>query len=63
MNKMTRQERIKECNMLQGDINRIMVTRDFEELKEMYAVACVRLARLYEGNYSRILEYYDEEEI
>lgn len=51
---MTRQELMNECDSLQGNINRMMVTDDKEELYEMYCWAKARLETIYRENSKRI---------
>ena len=43
-----------ECDMLQGNINRMMVTDDAEELLKMFAFAHKRLGNIFWGNQRRI---------
>jgi hypothetical protein len=43
-----------ECGMLQGNINRMMVTHDHEELLTMFAYAHKRLGDIYWQNKERI---------
>jgi hypothetical protein len=51
---MTRQQLMNECDMLQGNINRMMVTDDHEELLTMFAYAHKRLGDIYWQNKKRI---------
>lgn len=51
---MTRQELMNECDMLQGNINRMMVTDDAEELLRMFAFAHKRLGNIFWANQIRI---------
>ena len=51
---MTRQELMNECDMLHGNINRMMVTDSQEELLEMFAFAHDRLGKLFWENRKRI---------
>ena len=51
---MTRQQLMNECDMLQGNINRMMVTNDHEELLTMFAYAHKRLGDIYWQNKKRI---------
>ena len=44
---MTHKELMNEADMLQGNINRIMVTDDKDELLKMYAFALERLGKIY----------------
>lgn len=43
-----------ECDMLQGNINRMMVTDDGEELLKMFAFAHKRLGHIFWENQIRI---------
>lgn len=43
-----------ECTMLQGHINRMMVTDDAEELLRMFAFAHKRLGNIFWANQIRI---------
>lgn len=45
---------ILECDMLQGNINRMMVTHDEEELLKMFAFAHTRLGNIFWENKIRI---------
>ena len=45
--KMTHKELMNEADMLQGNINRMMVTKDNTELITMYAFALERLSKIY----------------
>lgn len=51
---MTRQQLMNEYDMLQGNINRMMVTDDHEELLTMFAYAHKRLGDIYWQNKKRI---------
>ena len=51
---MTRQELMNECDMLQGNINRMMVTDNHEELLTQFAYAHDRLGKLFWANRKRI---------
>lgn len=44
---MTHKELMSEADMLQGNINRMMVTDDKNELLRMYAFALERLGKIY----------------
>lgn len=46
-NKMTHKELLNEADMLQGNINRMIVTDDKDELLKMYAFALERLGKIY----------------
>ena len=52
--RMTRQQLMNECDMLQGNINRMMVTDDAEELLRMFAFAHKRLGNIFWENQIRI---------
>ena len=43
-----------ECDMLQGNINRMMVTHDHEELLTQFTCAYDRLGKLFLANRKRI---------
>ena len=49
-----RKDLMIECDMLQGNINRMMVTNDHEELLTMFAYAHKRLGDIYWKNKKRI---------
>lgn len=51
---MTRQQLMNECDMLQGNINRMMVTDDEDELLRMFAFAHKRLGNIFWENQIRI---------
>lgn len=51
---MTQQELMNECDMLQGNINRMMVTDDAEELLRMFAFAHKHLGNIFWENQIRI---------
>ena len=44
---VTHKELMNEADMLQGNINRMMVTNDKDELLKMYAFALERLEKIY----------------
>lgn len=44
---MTHKELMNEADMLQGNINRMMVTDDKNELINMYSFALRRLEKIY----------------
>lgn len=54
MTKIEIQRLMNECDMLEGNINRIMVTSSERELEKMYIVALNRLNKIFEGNKERI---------
>lgn len=45
--KMTHQELMIECDMLQGNVNRMMVTKDIRELVRMHEFAEMRLQKIH----------------
>lgn len=45
--KMTHQELLNECDMLQGNVNRMMVTKDIRELVRMHEFAEMRLQKIH----------------
>jgi len=45
---MTHKELMNEADMLEGNINRMMVTDDKDELAMMYSFALGRLRKIYE---------------
>lgn len=49
-----RKDLMIECDMLQGNINRMMVTDDHEELLTMFAYAHKRLGDIFWKNKKRI---------
>ena len=51
---MTKQQLLTECDMIEGNINRMMVTDNKEELYEMYYWASSRLGTLLRENRKRI---------
>ncbi len=58
-----RKDLMIECDMLQGNINRMMVTNDHEELLIMFAYAHKRLGDIYWKNKKRInMENIQEQE-
>jgi hypothetical protein len=56
---MTHKELMNECDMLKGNINRMMVTKDTKELKEMFVFAGMRLQKIYKA---RVAEFDKAEE-
>lgn len=44
---MTYKELMSEADMLKGNINRMMVTNDKDELMNMYSFALKRLEKIY----------------
>ena len=51
---ITRQQLMNECDMLQGNVNRLMVTNDMRELNDMYEFACKRITTIYHENFKRL---------
>lgn len=60
---MTRQELMNEADMLQGNINRMMVTDDRTELANMYYFALERIARIYRERIYVLYEIESETDI
>lgn len=60
---MTRQELMNEADMLQGNINRMMVTDDRMELANMYHFALERIARIYRERSYVLYEIESETDI
>lgn len=56
---MTNQELRNERDMLNGNLNRMMITDDFAELRSMYAFARDRLENIYNARMAR----FEEEEL
>ena len=54
MSKLEIQRLMNECDMLEGNINRMMVTNSEKELQNMYIVALHRINTIYDGNNERI---------
>lgn len=50
---MTHKELMNECDMLQGNINRMMVTKNPKELLKMYEIAEYRLHKIHKA---RVIE-------
>lgn len=53
---MTKKELMGEAEMLKGNINRMMVTNDKNELLKMYAFAHERLGLIYRERTIALLE-------
>jgi hypothetical protein len=53
---MTRKELMGEAEMLKGNINRMMITNDKDELLKMYAFAHERLGLIYRERTIALLE-------
>jgi len=54
---MTHKELMDEADMLKGNINRMMVTDDKDELLNTYSTALGRLEKIFKG---RVGELYGE---
>lgn len=52
---MNRQELMNECDLLQGNINRMMVTNNQEELFQMFGYASMRLSNILAENRKRLM--------
>ena len=57
---MTRNELYLECDLLKGNINRMCVTDNFEELDKMELVAIERIRRIFDYNFKRLSEKESE---
>lgn len=53
---MNLKEVFNECDMLKGNINRMCVTDDLEELLNVYTYAKCRLDSVFNANYFRLKE-------
>ncbi len=51
-----REEMLGEVDMLRGNINRICVSDDVEEISQMYHYALTRLEELMKYNVRRVVE-------
>lgn len=60
---MTRKELMNETDILKGNINRMMVTDDNEELLRMYAFALERLGKIYRHKAFELIEIERESDI
>lgn len=56
MKEMERKNLMKECDMLEGNINRMMVTDDFKELEQMFTVALNRVITIRSKNMERLID-------
>ncbi|MDV3427393.1 MAG: hypothetical protein LIR50_10055 [Bacillota bacterium] len=56
---MTHKELMIEVDMLKGNINRMMVTKDPQELQKMHEIAEYRLYKIYKA---RVIELDKAEE-
>ena len=50
------EEMLGEVDMLKGNINRICVSKDVEEISQMYHFALMRLEELMKYNVRRVVE-------
>lgn len=50
------QRLMNECDMLNGNINRMMVTNDKKELRQMYEYAEMRLQKIYKARFAELDE-------
>lgn len=57
---MTREELMTEADMLQGNINRMMVTKDLKELISMHEWAERRLQVIHKERVKELLDAYTE---
>ena len=55
-NIMSHQELMIESDLLQGNINRMCVTKDLDELKSMYEFALYRLEKIYDWKQHKLKE-------
>lgn len=55
MDNRERNKALIESNMLNGNINRIFITDDLEELERMYNFAKMRIDTIYKINKLRII--------
>lgn len=62
-NGMTRKELMNEADMLEGNINRMMVTDDKNELMNMYSFALRRLEKIYKERVYVLCEVESETDI
>ena len=60
---MTHKELMNEADMLQGNINRMMVTDDKNELMDMYVFALRRLEKIYKERVYVLWEIERESDI
>ena len=51
-----REEMLGEIDMLRGNINRICVSNDVEEISQMYHYALTRLEEIMKYNVRRVVE-------
>ena len=48
------QRLMNECDMLNGNINRMMVTNDKKELRQMYEYAEMRLQKIHKARFAEL---------
>ena len=60
--KMTHQELMIECDMLQGNINRMMVTKDIRELVRMHEIAEMRLQKIHKWRVKELVAKMESDE-
>ena len=53
---MTNKDLLIECDMLKGNINRMMVTDDSKELESMYIYALRRINQIYKVRHNELAE-------
>ena len=56
MKEIERKNLMSECDMLEGNINRMMVTDDFKELEQMFTVALNRVITIRNKNMERLID-------
>ena len=57
---MSHKELMNECDMLKGNINRMMVTKDPKELLRMYEFAEMRLQKIHRTRVAEFdVDYWD----
>ena len=57
---MIHKELMNECDMLQGNINRMMVTKDPKELLRMYEFAEMRLQKIHKARVKELDKLEEE---
>ena len=60
---MSYKELMNECDMLKGNINRMMVTKDPKELLRMYEFAEQRLQKIHKARVAELDETEKEERL
>lgn len=56
MKEIERKNLMSERDMLEGNINRMMVTDDFKELEQMFTVALNRVITIRNKNMERLID-------